>query len=233
MTQSAIPSNLRRPGAFQEFVFTAALSGLVPLPLRVALVGMKSAAGTAAVGEPVQIFDSGQADALFGVGSELALMARKALDTATRIGRSPAIWAAPINAPAGTAAEQTIMVTAVDAEAGDMLIEIAGRLLRVGVSRGDDAATIATAIGAALAERQAELPVTAAVTGAEVRCTHVTAGENGNDVAYRVVATPRGVSLALAQAQAGVGVADITEALDNLLALPFDGIAWPTIALRT
>ena len=73
-----VPSSLLRPGSFHAFLHTQAGRGLVPLPLRGVLVGIRGTGATAPVGQPIQIFDATDGDAKLGRSSELALMARAA-----------------------------------------------------------------------------------------------------------------------------------------------------------
>lgn len=227
MIPSSLPTNIRRPGAFHQFVAGLA-GGLVALDTRVAIAAIKSSAGTATASVPVQIFDENDADTKLGKGSEAALMARVAFAQARRSGSQPQIWACPITAPssASAAATQTITTTVTTALAGNVVLRIAGRTLSIGVSAGDAQNTIAAAIEAAIDTAAAEgnLPVTASVATNVVTCTHVTHGVNGNDVDYEVVSTPSGVSVATTQTVAGAAVCDITAALDALMGADFNAV---------
>lgn len=223
---TSVPSNLRRPGAFHEFVAGLA-GGLVALDTRVVIVAIKSSAGTATAATPVQIFDESDADTKLGKGSEAALMARVAFAQARKSRSQPQIWACPMAAPSGAAAVQTITTTVTTALAGNVVIRIAGRTIVVGVSAGDAQNTIAAAIEKAIdAEAAAgNLPVTASVSTNVVTCTHVTHGVNGNDVDYEIVSTPSGVSVATTQTVAGSAAVDITAALSALMGADYDAIA--------
>lgn len=226
MITTDVPSNIRRPGAFHQFVAGLA-GGLVALDTRVCIVAMKSSAGTATAATPVQIFDEADADTKLGKGSEAALMARIAFAQARRSGSQPQIWACPIAAPSGAAAVQTITTTVTTALAGNIVIRIAGRTITVGVSAGDAQNTIAAAIEAAIDTLAAagDLPVTAGVSTNVVTCTHVTHGVNGNDVDYEIVSYPSGVTVATTQTVAGSAVVDITAALDALMGADYNAIA--------
>lgn len=225
MIPSALPTNIRRPGAFHQFIPGLA-GGLVPLDTRVAIAAIKSSAGTATAAVPVQIYDESDADTKLGKGSEAALMARCAFAQARLSGSMPQIWACPIAAPSSAAATETITTTVTTALAGNVVLRIAGRTLSIGVSAGDAQNTIAAAIEAAIDTMAAagDLPVTASVSTNVVTCVHVTHGVNGNDVDYEVVSTPSGVSVALAQSVAGAGVCDITAALDALMGADFNAV---------
>lgn len=228
MFSDPIPTTIRRPASFFTLSFTPSAAGLVPLELAVALLGMKSAAGTATVETPVEVFDADDADAKFGKGSELALMCRKAFSQAAKQGTCPRVFGVPIAEPgAGTAHVKTLTVTGPATADGTLVVRIAGRTIAVGVTNGDAQNTIAAALELAIdgAVNAGELPVTAAVALNVVSCTHVTKGENGGDVAYEVVQAPAGVAVALGNSAVGAGVVDLTNALDSLVDRMYDGIA--------
>lgn len=229
-----IPSNVRAPDDFHTFRSVKSGSGLDPLPMRVLLIGMKSAAGTATVETPVQVFDLSDAITKCGVGSELHLMAAKAFEqgrlnqASGRPGAgTPEVWICPIAALSGggaAAAAQTLTVTASSAQAGTLVVRIAGRTIYVGVSALDAQNTIATALKNAIAAAAADLPGTAAVSTNVVTFTAPTTGTNGNDVAFEVVSAPSGVAVASAQSVAGVGTIDITNALNAAVDKNYDAV---------
>lgn len=223
---TGVPSSLKRPGTFPVFRFSLSGRGLIPLPLRMACVGMLSSAATATAEEPTQVFDDADADTKFGAGSEIALMCRKAFAQARRQGTQPEIWGCGIAEPgAGTAHAKTATLSGAATEDGNLVIRVAGRTITVGVSSGDAAATVAAALEAELDAQAADLPVTAGVASAVVTCTHVTKGENGGDVDYETVNLPAGLGLVFADGAVGAGVADITNALDALLDKDYDFVA--------
>ena len=227
MIVTSVPASKRRPNAYSEYKFVPAGQQLVPLPLRVVAVGVGSAAGTAAIETPVQVFDEDDADTKAGRGSDLALMLRKMFEQSALQGASPEIWAVRIAAPAGVAAANTITVTGPATASGTLTIRVAGRPINVGVSTGDAAATIASAIKAQLDTLAGEgsLPGTAGVAGAVVTLTHPHAGVTGNDVVLATESPVAGVGIAYAQSVAGTGVVDITAAIDSLYDKQYDGIA--------
>lgn len=222
---STVPTNIRRPGAFHEFIHTAAGRGLTPLTIRVAIIGIKTAAGSAVNGTPIQIFDEVDAETKLGVGSQACMGAKMAFRQARRQGAMPEAWAVTIAEPgASVAAAQTLTVTGTATAAGDVVVRIAGRTIRAGVSVGDVQNTIAAAIKAAIDAIASDLPTTAGVAANVVTCTHRTTGVNGNDVLYEVVSTPAGVAVASAQSVAGTGTVAIATSLDALLDKDYDFI---------
>ncbi len=223
--QHNFPASLREPAIYHQFDFTSQAGGLQPEDRNVCLVGIKSSAGTATASQPVEFFDESDSDGKFGVGSELALMARAALKTARLMGASPRLWGLPCAAPSGAAAAETLTVTGPATASGDIRLRIAGRTILVGVTSGDVQNTIATAIKNALDAAASDLPVTAAVSTNVVTATHRHNGVSGNDVTYEVVSTPAGVSIALAQSVAGSGAVSYATPLDSLQDKRYQGIA--------
>jgi phage tail sheath gpL-like len=93
----------------------------------------------------------------------------------------------PLADPAGAAATGKIVITA-PGVTGAGLIAIMGRLIPVQVNAGDNAATVTTAIVAAI--NAANLPVTAAVDGSNTNWVDITArhaGALGNSIEVVVV----------------------------------------------
>lgn len=225
---TGIPTSLRRPQTFHRFIYSLSGRSLVPLPLRIALVGIQATAGTATAGTVYEIFDVTQSDALFGVGSELALMCRKAFEAGALIGKGPRIYAVGITAPTGgstAATAKTITASGTATEAGNVILRVAGRTYSIGVANGDTAATVAAAMEDMLDQFAEELPVTAAVVGAVVTTTHAAKGVNGDDVVITIDSKPAGLAFVVATSVAGNGVVDIGTTLDALLPDEYDGIA--------
>jgi phage tail sheath gpL-like len=219
-----IPSTTRQPGEFHEFDLLSGAQGLAILPNRILLIGEMLAGGTATADAFEQIFDELQADGLFGEGSLAALMCRKALEVGRRLGTQPEIYATGVADPGGTAAQQTITVSAgTAAAAGDIVFRIAGRTLRAGVSAGDDQDAVASAIKDAIDADLAILPITAAVVTNVVTTTFNTTGVNGNDLLITVDDVGlTGLTVTPAVSVAGVGVAVVTTALSNSLSKWFE-----------
>jgi len=214
-----------RPQTFHVLTFLLGGRSLTPLPQRIALAGVMKG-GTATAGAVYLVSDPGESDALFGLGTMLSLMCRKAFETGAVLGQGPAIYAVGAAEPgAGTAAAETITVTGTATADGNLVIRIAGRYLTIGVANGTVQNTTAAAIKSAIDAATQLMPITASVATNVVTCTHRTKGVNGNDVVYEVVQNVAGVTIALAQSVAGAGVVDLQTAFDNLLGQDFDAIA--------
>lgn len=226
---TGISASYRRPQTFHRFTYLLGGRLLSPLAQVIALIGTQKATGASSTATAEQVYDIDdveQADGLFGKGSELALMCRKAIETASRLGAGPRIKAVGVLEPGGgTKNAQTLTVTGPATAAGNVVVRVAGRTYSVGVSSGDVAATIATAISDMLKAYAEELPVDISVAAAVVTLTHAHKGENGGDVAVSIDSVPAGVAVAVATSAAGAGVIDITNALDALAASEIDFIA--------
>jgi phage tail sheath gpL-like len=226
--QHSLTASTRRPIRSVEFNIASAQRGLVPLDGKLLCVGTQSTAATATAEEVNEVFSEADADTKYGVGSPLALMLRTAFRAARLYGKAPRIYGCGVAAPSGTgdvADEQTITITGPATEAKNLRIRIAGREIVVGVANAAVQNDIAADLEAAIDEKVAELPVTAAVSTNVVTTTAVAKGENGGDILIEVLDKPAGVSVAIATDTAGAGVIDITNALDATATQNFDVVA--------
>lgn len=226
MTTSNIPSDTRQPGSFLTLDMEGGPVGLVAIGRAIALIGAKTAAGTGTVAEPQLVQGAAECDTYAGQGSFLALMGKKVFEVFKRLGGSAQVYLVPVADPAGTAALFTFTCTGTTTEAGDLIIKIAGRTIRVPLASGVAAAACAIAIEEAIDARVADLPGTAG--SATTVCTFTTAvtGVNGNDIAVETVESPAGMAVvAAASGTVGVGAIDITAALDSLGAREYQSIA--------
>lgn len=218
---------LKTPQTFHAFTFSFAVPGLTPLLLRIALIGAKLTAGSTAVnGTVYEIPDPQTGDALFGIGSELALMCRKAFETAKRLGKGPKIFAVSVAESAGVATVKTITSAGAATADGNAIVTIAGRSVIVGVRNGDSANTISTAVSNAILANNENMPVATTQASPVTTLTHRTKGVNGNDVAITVDQNVPGNTLTVASTVVGTLVTDHQPALDALAPLPFDGIVF-------
>lgn len=220
-----IPATVRRPGVYTQFLVDRGSSAA--LPVRLAVLAIKSASGTATPGVAEQVLDSAHADVLAGRGSQGALMLRACFMQGQRSGSAtPEIWFMPIAAPTSgaAAATQTWTVTTTTVLAGEVVFAIAGRPLVASVAAGDSATAIAASMKAAVDAEMKNLPVTASVAAGVMTTTAVHAGVHGNDIAYRVISAPSGVSVVAAAGTVGAGVVDITASLDAMLDRDYDAI---------
>lgn len=162
-------------------------------------------AGTQAAATPVLVPSPADADTLFGIGSELALMCRAAFAQK----RGAYVWATVV-AQDGSAVKATgVMLFATTAtSAGSVKITIAGRaVLEVAVANADTASTVATAVANAINQTEG-LPVTATVSTATVTLVAKCGGTRGNAIGIGVEITAGAMTCALGGASAGQKVTD-------------------------
>ncbi len=216
MAQSNLASDKRRPGTFHFFDDTSGARSLIPIDKTIALVAVKTAAGTATSNVPILASNEAEAETYAGKGSMLSLMARKAFATMRKLNFAAKVYLVPLDAPAGVANVRTFTFTGTATANGDIVLRIAGRTIRVPVKSGDVQNTVAASAKAAIDPFNSDLPGTATVATNVVTFTWNTTGVNGNDMLVEVVSTVAGVTVAAAQTVAGSGAATIATALDAL-----------------
>lgn len=225
MINTGISSALLRPQTFHVITYLRGTRALEPLPQRLLIIGPKgNGIGTATSGVIVQVSDPGEVDGLFGMGSLLSLMVKKAFETIAALGQGPAVYACPLT-DGGTAQVETLTFAGTATEDGDVVIRIAGRYIVLGVSNGTTAANAGPALDLKIDELKEVLPVTSAAAGAVVTTTHVSRGLDGNDTIFEVIKTPAGLTLTPAVSVAGATALSIVTALDAAAAQDFDAIA--------
>lgn len=221
---TGISPALRRPQTFHTKQYLQGGRALVPLPQRALLIGTMKG-GTAVAGTIYPIDDAPQTDALFGIGSPLSLMCRKAFDTCAFLGQGPFLFAIGVAEPgAGVARVQTLTVTGPATAGGTVVFRIAGRTFTIGVALGDTATTVAAAMDAAIDAAKQLLPLTSNAVAGVVTTTHVAKGENGQDCLIEIVQVPAGIAIVVAQTAAGTGVMDPTAALAAAAGPDYDAI---------
>jgi phage tail sheath gpL-like len=174
-----IPSNIKVPLYWVEV--DPSMAGLPSLNLRALLVGTMNTDGTAPADIPVAIGTLAQAEAKFGIGSELARMFKAFFKN----NFANEVWGGPVAEPVGASPSTgKITVTAPPTEAGTLHLYIAGQHVPVNMGMTDTAAEVAQAIVDAIMVHE-DLPVTAVVNGttaSEVDLTCTFKGINGNDI---------------------------------------------------
>lgn len=208
-----LPSSIRKSGKYFEYNFKLAVRTLPSNAQTVCLIGQRLAAGTLAAGVLTSLFSDAEAATYFGNGSYLHRMARAAIQANPYV-RLSAI-AVDDNA-AGAQASGTVTITGAAASAGTLTLWIGYDSVDVGVASGDAAATVATALQAAIAAK-ADLPVTATVDGAVVTLTARHKGTLGNGIKLQTsLASASGVSAAIVAMSGGTADPDIQTALTNI-----------------
>lgn len=177
-------------------------------------MGIKLAAGTVAELEPVPVSSGAQADAFFGVGSQLAEMvhAAKAANSDTEmvaIGIDPLV--------SGTIGTTTATVVGTMTEDGSIACYVDGRFVAVPVLDTDDQDAIALAIKTAIIAHAdyARMPFTVDSTLGVLTFTMKWEGEEQGDVRFNYNPSdqfPAGVtSITVAEGTPGAGNAAVSE----------------------
>jgi len=225
------PGSLRKPGVYSEIDNSAAVRGPQSVTYRRLIIGQRLTSGTALANSLSRVTSAAQADTLFGAGSMLAGMVRAALaqDSYTEL----QVLAVDDSA-AGVAAAGSITVSGPATASGTIRLMVGGRRVDVGVTSGDTAAAIATAMASAI-NAASDVPATAAVDGVNTAKVNVTArhkGEVGNGIDVRAnyyagQELPAGVTLTIAAMSGGSGNPDLTTALATIGAEWFQTWAIP------
>ncbi len=228
ITFNTIPIDVRTPGQYVEIDNSKAVRGLPALNRRMLFIGNKLVAGSAAQATLQRINSASEAAGLFGRGSVLHEM----LIAARNANKESDIWAIGLDdSGGGVAATFTVTLTGPATGAGTLNAYVNGRLTQVAVASGDAAATIATALAAAITA-YADGPVTAAAVAAVVTCTARHKGVFGNDIDIRVnyqldERLPAGVTAVVAPGVVGTGNPDVATALAALSQEAFYTIVTP------
>lgn len=203
---NAIPVGILTPGAYIEFDNSRAVRGLPALAHRILVIGQKLSAGTQAPLTVKRALSAAEAETDYGRGSMLASMVA-AVKAANRYTDCYAIALADNDE--GNAADGTIVFTGPATAAGTLNLYLGGVRVQVGVSNGQTAAQIATAVAAAV-NAKTQLLVTASASSATVTLTFRHAGEAGNsyDVRFNYAfgeAFPAGVGATITALSGGTG----------------------------
>ena len=222
ITFAQIPAGLQVPGNYTEIAANNSAIGLLTYPAKMCLLAPISAAGTITPLTPVQIFTPQQSDALFGIGSIGTAMCRAFMAA------NPwtPLWAMGLpNATTTAAATWTIPLAfahALTGSPGTLNLYIGSVQIPVSVTPGVDTATTIAANLLASINATANLPVTAALTGATITLTARDMGALSNLLAVGFAIRP-GDTVPGGQT---VGVNNLTATVTNNLA----GTGTPVVA---
>lgn len=204
ITYDQIPANNKYPIFATEFGGSlSAKTGT--MPWKNLIIGQPLSSKMSENGALTLITSDEQADALFGAGSQLALMI-KAFRKNTKTSE---LWALPIaDDSTSDSATGTLTFTvagsgspATLAAGGTVRLMISGQSCPVNVSAGDSATAVATKVAAAI-NAKTSLPVTASSSSEVVTLTAKNKGANGNGLDVRWnhnqgETLPDGLSIAL------------------------------------
>ncbi|MCE9848403.1 phage tail sheath subtilisin-like domain-containing protein [Aeromonas allosaccharophila] len=241
MALGTIPNDVRVPLVYIEIDNSQALSGNIAQDQNVLLFGQMITTGAdAGTASPLTVTEvpvsESAIDALFGVGSMMALAAKR-YRKANSYTRTFALACADI--AAGSAAAGAFIFGGPAAVAGTVSLLIAGQSVQVGVVAADTAANIATKAVAAI-NAVKNLPVTAAVDGTDTSRINITAkwkGLTGNDIDLRYnyyagEQLPNGVTVTYIGMTGGAGAPDMAAMIAampdewyNHMMMPFNDTA--------
>jgi phage tail sheath gpL-like len=226
---SNIPQNVRVPLFYAEVDNSQA--GYFTQQNRTLLVGQKLAAGTSPADTLQLVARTDEAKELFGVGSMLARM-----HEIYRLGDPfGEVWCIALDDPsAGAAATGTFAISGTATKAGTLNAYIGAQRVQIGVAAGDTAATLATALAAAV-NANVELPVTAAAATGTVTLTARHKGALGNDLLLQMnyygaaggESTPAGLTVAVTAMSGGTAAPSLTAAVAAMGDEEFDFIVSP------
>lgn len=197
---------------------------------KILVMGIKLSAGTLAELVPQRCYSGDQADALWGVGSQLAEMIR----SAKKANDVTELWGIGIDPlSGGTAGTKTITVTVTTALAGTIHLYIEGLYyVPVAVAAGAVQNDIATAIDTAIKAhgQYGRMAFTSSVATNVVTLTMKWKGVEVPDARVNYNdgdALPGGVSVAIANAVAGAGNPNIASIITAIAADQYDTIVCP------
>lgn len=222
----AVPRNLRVPFVYAEFDNSNAVSGAALMAYRTLACG-QMLTGTATPLTPVRVTSAAQARTLFGAGSMLAQICATCLDGDPMT----ELWAMPVaDNAAGQAATGTVTLTGAATEGGTLVLYVGGRAVNCGVTAGQQASAVATALAAAV-NAVADSPCTAAAAGAVVTLTarHKGLAANGLDVRlnYYGESTPAGLAVAITAMAGGTANPDAAPIIAAMGDEQYNVIVWP------
>jgi phage tail sheath gpL-like len=223
------PTSNRVPGVYVEMDPSQANSATVLQ--NTLLIGQIAITGTAVSNHPMLVESKAQLLSSCGAGSMLNNMGSRYLD------RDPfgPLYILPIeDEAASVAATGTITVAGPATQSGTLNVYVGGFRVRAGVSSGDAATAIATALADAINATE-NIEVTAAAAAAVVTLTSIGKGDvfNGIDLRANYLGAAGGeydvpgVTLTIAPMAGGTGNPGIAGALANLSDQPFDFIITP------
>lgn len=232
MSFNEIPDNQLVPFVYVEFDSSKAVAGPGVMSYKGLLIGNMLSTGTADPNVPRQISSVAQAEELFGRGSLLANQARAWFKN----NESTELWAIGLDDDgAGVAATGDFNFSGTATESGTVSAYIGGKKIKVAVTSGDTASTVATAFKAELdKDENSWMPVSNHVSSGRVYLHLRNAGEFGNDLDLRLnhqdgEKLPAGLSCSVTQPASGANNPDIQDAIDAMGSEQYHIISHPFV----
>ena len=219
MTFNEIPDNRLVPFVYVEFDSSRAVSGAGVMPYKGLLIGNKLSTGSVAQKIPKKVTNINQVNDYFGEGSIISNMAKKWFENnetteLTCLGLD--------DAGGSTAASGSFAFSGTATEPGTVFAYIGGERVKIGVSTGDTAATIATAFATELAKNEWQfLPVSNHVVSGTLHVHMKNKGAFGNDLDLRLnyndgEALPSGITCTVNAMASGATNPTLTDAITGI-----------------
>lgn len=205
MTDFSIPitglaANDPVPGSYLEVEFAQGEAATGTGSRAILLLGNRTTAGSATVNTVIygpdtatQLLTQADAIALFGDGSELSRMFKRATDVTTDI----PIYAVAVTESAGTAASFTLTYVNAATANATARVWVGDEFTDASITSGDSITTIALAVRDAINART-DWPVTASASLGVVTCTAKLKGPRGNWIRYSGAILGSGVATTVA-----------------------------------
>jgi phage tail sheath gpL-like len=226
-----VPSSSRVPFVFIEFNNSAATSGTSVKRYRALVLGQKLASSNATANTITKVVSANDALARFGAGSQLHQMFVKWFANNSYTDVYAGVLA---DDSTGVANVQTVTLTGTSTASGTLALYVAGRLISVGVTSGQTAATIAAAVQTKFASLNSSqpFPVSLSVASAVLTFTANWKGVSSNDINIRMNyndgdATPAGITVAIATATTGSTNPSLTSMISAMAGKQYDFIVLP------
>lgn len=216
----SIPSSIRKPGKYFEYNTKLAVRTLPANSQKLVIIGQRLSGGTVAQKVPTQVFSDAEAAKYFGEGSIAHLMVRAAINAYPYV--PVTVCALDDSASAPVARAETLTLTGPATSSGSILVYVGNVAIEVGITSGDTAVQVATAIKAALDAGYPDLPFSFSQgTNPNDHVLTFTAKNKGtvaNQVDFSCTITAAGIAGVFAQTTPGSVDPDIDDALDACFA---------------
>lgn len=223
---NTIPKDLRVPLFYAEMDNSAANTATASGPALI--IGIASTGSTIVRNKLTLMPSVNEAKSQAGRGSQLARM----VDAYRNVDSFGELWVIAVDEPAaGVVATGTVTITGTATESGTMNLYIGDTLVQSAVTANDTAATVATALAAAI-NANLDLPVTAAAVTGVVTLTSRHKGIFGNEIPVTMnyrgrvgnEATPAGLTATVVAMASGTAAPDLTAAIAAMGDNKFDYI---------
>lgn len=212
---SIIDSSYKIPRAFLQVSLGVGPKSPGSAAVKILLVGLKTAAGSAAVGERKLLTGKDDSRTFHGPGSELHMMSQ-AVFAANPIAT---VYAVAMDPAGGTAGTKVLTFTGTATADGGVAVWILGNRIYTPIASGTTATALGDAVAAAINART-DLPVTAVNAIGVVTLTAKNTGVRSTGISVRSLATVTGIAHTAVTGYVAAGTAGTENATTQL-----DGIA--------